>query len=116
MKLDLELLAPYSPYDIKVIVGKTIRDLIAMSLTGKYVIVSAYEGSRENQMVGIENIKLILKPLEDIDDEEDNTPEELIRCCWNYTQGLIAEHYDVFGLIPEGLAIDKNTLDDKIEK
>jgi hypothetical protein len=23
MKLDLELLAPYSPYDIKVIVGKT---------------------------------------------------------------------------------------------
>jgi hypothetical protein len=26
MKLDLELLAPYSPYDIKVIVGKTIRD------------------------------------------------------------------------------------------
>jgi len=130
MKLDLELLAPYLPYGLKFFIPhddyQEIQTLTGLSKEDG--IQTDYDKVDEQGTVGnlwsftgernyeFYRIKPILRPLEDLDDEEDNTPEELIRCCWNYTQGLIAKHYDVFGLIEKNLAIDKNTLDDKIEK
>lgn len=62
MELEIKHLAPYSPFKLKVLLGNNKRDLTAISLDSKFVFVTAYVGSREKQMAGIESIKPLLKP------------------------------------------------------
>ena len=72
MKLEIKHLAVYAPYNIKVLLGNTKMDLTAISLDSPFVFVTAYAGSREKQMAGIEDIKPILKPktfLHELQDE-----------------------------------------------
>ena len=84
----------------------------------KFSIKETREWSCELRTTDIDLIivkqwKPILRPLSDLDlpeDNEFNTPENLQGCTFGYVTGLISEHYDVFGLIEKGLAIDINTI------
>ena len=72
MKLEIKHLAPYAPFKLKVLLGSNKRDLTAISLDSPFVFVTAYVGSIEKQMAGIENIKPVLKPktfLHELQDE-----------------------------------------------
>ena len=111
MKLELKHLAPYLPYKLKV----------ADSIMMKPKVMNTGQGSSSN-WVGIKTVinyrdnnrffyKPILRPLYELDiDNETNTPSYIQGCTYSYVNYLLSEHYDIFGLIERGLAIDINTL------
>jgi len=141
MKLELKHLAPYLPYDIDIKLGHTIRDLTAVSLDSTFVFVTAQKGARERHMAGMESIKPILRPLSDFTEDDiskvriDTGEEEwcelyeeffdiwfdinyteriyglMLQCPYEIVQWFLKNHYDVFGLIENDLAIDKNTIE-----
>jgi len=132
-KLELKHLAPYLPYGLMIkesYIGKELK-MIGCENTKELRIrltdgLYAYEAN---------NMKPILRPLSDLTDEmiEDiyqrygrsetnaeswasslrflrkygGTRYELPLEFWNY---LFKHHFDLFGLIPSGLAVDINTL------
>ena len=110
MKLELKHLAPYLPYGIEI---KTIENL-----TYWLFYSNGIRRMKDNmQSISINKVinagltfKPVLKPLSNINDGENNTPESISKCCYSYVEKLISEHYDIFGLIENGLAIDKKTL------
>lgn len=139
--LTLEHLAPYLPYGIRANVGETERNITAVSLDSPFVFVSSWKGSREKEMVSIEDIKPILRPISDLTIEIEHNGERfspknridqytqvggdgklyllvdgaLWSCnplLWDYylVVKLISWHFDVFGLIDKGLAIDINSV------
>ncbi|WON94737.1 hypothetical protein [Sphingobacterium sp. UGAL515B_05] len=134
--LTLEHIAPYLPYGIRVKVGKTERNLTAVSLDSTFVFVSAWKGSREKEMVSIEEIKPILRPLSDLTKVIEHNGERfvpVVNLGWNsydhilksgtcinisyeYMVKLFKWHFDVFGLIEKGLAIDINSIEGKETK
>lgn len=81
-KLTLEHLAPYLPYGIRVTVGKTERNLTAISLDSPFVFVSAWKGSREKEMLSIEDIKPILRPVSDLTKEIEHNGKRFIPIEW----------------------------------
>ena len=113
--LELKHLAPYLPYGLKIMVDRDKANIaylstkrIAFCLVGGYGEVEKIQWKYAHK-----SIKPILRPLSDLDlpeDNEFNTPENLQGCTFGYVTGLISEHYDVFGLIEKGLAIDINTI------
>ena len=130
MKLETKHLAPYSPFKLKVLLGKNKRDLTAISLDSPFVFVTAFLGSRDKQMAGIENIKPVLKPktfLHELQDEIyirwGGGISKEAKGYWlkGFTDNLMytaypslkfdeiefmAEyHIDIFGLINQGLAV-----------
>lgn len=139
-KLTLEHLAPFLTYAIRVCIGKTERNLTAISLDSPFVFVSACKGSREKEMVSIEQIKPILRPLSDLTKEIEQNEKRFVpisailerfgdseslenallwlmdgsypysKFSYCIIELLISWHFDVFGLIEKGLAIDLNTL------
>jgi hypothetical protein len=138
MALELKHLAPYAPYGLKVYFGGKIRALTAISVDSKFVFFSAWIGSREKIMGRIENVQPILKPLSEFeyehiaqiqvylglgkwcdayDDYFDawfndaaNVSTLVLQCPYVIMQFFLEAHFDVFGLIPKGLAIDSKTL------
>lgn len=141
MKLERKHLIAYADYNLKVIVGNTERDLTAISLDSPFMFVTAWKGSREKQMVAIDNIKPILRPLDltkeievngekfvphtsienlfDIEDfdgflnylvkrEDDGNVYISLQKQYQIIQKLHEWHFDTFGLIDAGLAIDIN--------
>ena len=130
MKLELKHLAPYLPYDLICEVkdqGKTKH----AKLSGAYIDNSYTFFDTVESEHGYDSIKPILKPMTDIlkpinNDETNVTYASELKLYTNadkqyaitMTLGLSHEainelfkwHFDVFGLIPEGLAIDINTL------
>lgn len=129
MKLTIKELAPYAPYNLKVQLGVTERDLTAISCDSKYVFVTEYIGARKKQMAGIESIKPLLRPLSDLASEiehngerfvpmdevhlhhnfsvlkTDNLQSDPTRYPYTVVEFLISLHFDVFGLIERGLAL-----------
>jgi hypothetical protein len=151
MKIELKELAGYLPYGLKVILGSIVRNITAVSIDSPFVFVDAYEGSRDKQMAGVENIKPILHPLSDLLKEIEHNREKFTPIEWfeigddenasleydygnikltktlksiakhnchndiNYlpygvVQKFLEWHFDIFGWIEKGLAIDINTL------
>ena len=132
MKLELKHLAPYLPYDLMCEVkdqGKTKHE----KLSGAYIDNSyAFFDTVESEY-GYDSIKPILRPLSDLPTEKDcwNELQEhcydidenldyicdfdgnLLKTSLSYRAVLILTkyHFDVFGLIEEGLAISYNGLD-----
>ena len=110
-KLELKHLAPYLPYKLKV-----------MGEYGKYEEVIGYENNHllfEYGLGKIESLKPILRPLSDL------SKNEFISELGHFTKTfkfnldvteyqfiikMIKLHFDVFGLIEKGLAINKNTI------
>ena len=121
-KIELRHLAPYLPYDV------SIKD--TRSETG-----NVYKLHTQNIWSAVrfsDTQKLILRPLSDLYDLEEFThvyanesdcesieqwvnldPESRIGTNWSYVFwcNLFENHFDVFGLIDKGLAIDINSLD-----
>jgi hypothetical protein len=144
MKLELKHLAPYLPYELKILNGKEYD--IVNGIDNKTVI-SLFRGHLEN-FTTIENVKPILRPLSDLSkviniDGDSFIPIYLLKniryefesdlsfgfdpqsdgytchCSSQYLEfseyyeinsKLFEWHFDVFGLIETGLAIDINTL------
>ena len=108
MKLGLKHLAPYLPYKLKI---------------SKIHYLNTGEGIGSiNHMLTTKsnNYKPILRPLSDYAEDYANfwnysfrdfkwaiINKEVSVLCW---YDLLSKHYDVFGLIEKGLAIDINTL------
>lgn len=137
-KLTIEHLAPYAPYRPIVIVGKKVRDLTALCLDSEFVFVSAYKGSREKHMISMCHIMPVLRPMYDFDEYFSKIFDTDIEVKEFLNEGFIDEcgfadledmltyessrypvgvyvlalkhHFDVFGLIDKGLAVDINTV------
>lgn len=133
MKLELKHLAPYLPYGLKVN-NNEVNLLMVIDVRDYYKpkdLISL------DSVVGSTYLKPILRPLSDlwsnnaIEEDRDQLSEWDIeriqdalafipmglihksivdKLNYDSVEYLLSKHYDVFNLIPEGLAIDINTL------
>jgi hypothetical protein len=116
MKLELKHLAPYLPYRLKFVRGNSGYLEFVMDCAG-----SCYLYSENKLRYDYRDVRPILRPLSDLElDEFTNkifnieyiidkeTDADLGYYEWCF---LFSEHFDVFGLIEAGLAIDINTLE-----
>ena len=125
MKLKSEHVTPYLPYNLYFMryERKCIDDKVIP------VVYSTDEYPKETQLNEVtlngfdyKKNKLILNPLSKLTEEHalncrfDNGMEEFINAIESKSIGvifwndLLNNHWDVFGLIPNGLAVDKNTI------
>tara|TARA_R110000851_G_scaffold168032_1_gene313859 strand:- start:127 stop:573 length:447 start_codon:yes stop_codon:yes gene_type:complete len=129
MKLELKHLAPYLPYELKIYESSYFNNGIKtlglgqasrseVSIIG---VLHLQKGrSKVNKDYYNDRYKPILKPLSDLTEEYSNSCNyshkdfkwEIINknisvLVWD---SLLKNHFDVFGLIDAGLAIDINTL------
>lgn len=131
-KLTIEHLAPYLPYGLKYLIPKQIRD--------GFLSIDIEERIAEMTGLGVcvveqNQFKPILRPLSELpfhscfewfpysernivkglcnDYEEypDLYDFNKLELTYDTLQELFKNHFDVFGLIEKGLAIDINTLD-----
>ena len=121
MKLELKHLAPYLPYGLKIQNGKEFDIITGINLEN---VESTFRGGLLN-IVKIKDVYPILMPLSDLTKEI----EPLRKNYFTYTsegfmfkgknecytrlsdlEFLFKNHFDVFGLIEKGLAIDINTI------
>lgn len=108
--LKIEYLAPYLAYNIQGI-DKVGNYYYLYSVDNRMSSFDLWMNGNFHKFNGSDGIKPILRPLLELDEDgEINTPEYLQGCCYSYVQSLISQHYDVFGLIEKGLAVDINTL------
>jgi len=140
MKLEPKHLAPYLPYKLKLILKKDwhnenwndydVVEMMQITLSDKWFYIGANKD--KNTFVSSEQFqfKPILHPLSDLlKDEysfiyENETDYDTIKDCvymdhesfrmskfsFEFWEDLFRYHFDVFGLIDDGLAIDINTL------
>lgn len=116
MKLELKHITPYLPYKVKV---SSIHHLNARNGIGGIEHILTTKNN---------NFKLHLRPLSDLTKEylelnnKDSVGRWSLICKYEYKyildcvyynemQFLLEHHFDVFGLIEKGLAIDINTLE-----
>lgn len=121
MKLELKHLAPYLPYELKCKLKDQGKETIG-KLSGCYSDNSyAFFDTVESEH-GFEDIKPMLRPLSDLgieDAKAHNYPDEghlersLLSGHAPYKVWIefVKEHFDVFGLIEKGLAIDISTIE-----
>lgn len=131
MKLELKHLAPYLPYELGLY---DVSDETTNKLTVKSNLLKEYP--LDIVLDHIYLVKPILRPLKDLTNELIDQLKETHPNCpnffglfqpphgWEYHKKNISNsfveyaifnklcewHFDVFGLIEKGLAIDKNTL------
>jgi len=136
MKLELKHIAPYLPYRLNIITGIVRVNLTAVALDSTHVFTTTSLGSRERQMKQINEIKPILRPLSDLTKEIEHNglkfvPSIILKECYGHSvqiaeskylitpiqlesytlvSQLFEWHFDIFGLIEKGLAIDFNTI------
>ena len=120
MKLELKHLAPYLPYKLRI---KTKYGWDTMATLNEYEVNGDHEDSYsyEDHPDEVLEFKPILRPLSDLTDIEVEKLEygyinsiieklkskEIELIVYEY---LVKNHFDVFGLIEKGLAIDINTI------
>lgn len=127
MKLELKHIAPYQEHKVKLIDHMGNKCNISYLSTKRIAFIDI-NGIGEVQKLKWEyatgKIKLILRPLSDLDKhhpdifkefnidmlEDGIRCQDLNNCCYEFVQSLFERHYDVFGLIEQDLAIDINTL------
>jgi len=113
MKLELKHLAPYLPYGLK---GVNRNGTIFLLHTN-----TSSGGKLEKREISTflsEEFKPILHPLSDLEEFSPAIYNYLVKNCENYVvrlqqidyNVLIENHFDVFKLIENGLAIDINSL------
>ena len=117
MKLELKHLAPYLPYQLKYNNTKNNNTYTMRSISTEINMVDFGWGDA----MELNEVKPILRPLSDLELDEFNnkifnreyiidkeTDADLGYYEWCF---LFSEHFDVFGLIEAGLAININTLE-----
>lgn len=135
-QLTINEIAPYLSFDLQVMWGADKADLKGLI---RNAVVLSGEFWQESQKTDITNIKPLLYPLssltnKDIQDEimirwggglSDKAKEnwlkevtdEMMYTAFNslrydFVELMLEKHIDLFGLIPDKLAIDKTTLND----
>lgn len=124
MKLELKHLAPYLPYSLKVVMEDEKTNVAWMST--KHISVIKPNGIGEYKKIRWKyahlNIKPILMPLSNLtrqdaknyDYPDEGHLERSLLCghaSFDVWLEFVKEHFDVFGLIEKGLAIDINTIE-----
>lgn len=126
MKIKLKHLAPYYPYELDIMYDGQKWLLHALFNTCVGLINETNDDPLDGAVKAMyKSIKPILRPLSDLTKEQfpDGSENQNVRW-WeikievgvlnslNYDsiQELLKEHYDIFGLIDKGLAIDINKL------
>jgi len=120
MELELKHLSPYLPYNLKIMVNGTIYSINGMyksleSTRGWVIDLDVFVCSIDDK-----DLKPILIPLSDLTtefvsqnliDRVNKSSSKDIKVSLSYSSlvHLISMHFDVFGLIEQGLAIDINT-------
>ena len=132
MELEIKHLVGYLPYGLKVLYRQKTVEIVTLKNTNR---CQFYNCDDEMQGVGLEFIMPILRPLSDIKeyfepifetDKEVNeylsyeatspfSVEEILNYKFEYLpygtcQVLLKHHFDLFGLIEKGLAIDVNSV------
>ena len=124
-KLELKHLAPYLPYGLKILYQGDVCELEGLSIDLSISVLTD-EGDEYST---IKYIKPILKPLSDLTKEIEHNGEKFVPTkvlsVWdlegitindikhipvNLYELLLEWHFDVFGLIEKGLAINKNEI------
>jgi hypothetical protein len=120
MKLKLEDLAPYLPYGLKYLDKDTNELTVMRSISTEINLIDMGWGNAHE----LKEFKPILRPLSDLTKQDNlvfnveiysglinniQNQETTQWGVWEY-ELLLKNHYDVFGLIEKGLAIDINTL------
>lgn len=104
MRLELKHLAPYLPYQLEVINNVNRKSELTLDNFNYYID---------------KGVKPILRPLSDLKDFSraiwkygmlENEEQPTLKLSYNEISVLFENHFDVFGLIPNNLAIDINTL------
>jgi len=126
-KLTIEHLAPYLPYELKIILDEDLKELDKYK-PYQFILMGLGEDSAiiNNDSYWLNEVKPILHPLSDLTKEiSEGKPKyfpmsitmeyiksnkDLLDLPYNEVNYLIRNHFDVFGLIKEGLAIDINTI------
>lgn len=116
MKLEIKHIAPYLEHGLRCKIVNGDKELIG-TLNGLYADGSCVFADIVESEHGFESIKPLLKPLSELSDEEieDIERREGIDCVniigfrtetleYRTFQDLVSKHYDIFGLIDNGLA------------
>jgi len=138
MKLTIEHLAPYLPYGIKVLRPDS-RTILKVEGIASQLLIFSEENEPDWTFGIIQGNKLILRPLSDLTKEIDHNGARFVPSQYwsdapwdmlNMTLGTLYQylrdpgfflpymawqklfewHFDAFGLIEQGLAIDINTI------
>ena len=117
MKLELKHLAPYLPYSLKCLnqhlpdTELVVEELIGVSNHITWSgIFNARHGSNHTPICGV---KPILRPLSDLNYKPFRNYDYLVNqklYSMQEYEFIFSNHFDVFGLIDKGLAIDINTI------
>lgn len=137
MKLELKHLAPYLPYGLKVIKVNRDNEIIILNQLKHFPATGNNAFYINDVYVHQGNYKPILRPLSDLTKEIEHDGEKFVPREWfessncpdeheqflaclsdpsipnhymsyRITQKFFEWHFDVFGLIPAGLAIEKS--------
>lgn len=134
-KLELKDLAPYLPYGLKIRSSEGMTEILGYEWVNGKIIYQLDTDDDSGDFAFDDPIKPILRPLSDLTKEIEIDGEKLVPMKWfseseYYKRGLNQSisnwqhlknhyftynllfkwHFDVFGLIEKGLAIDINTL------
>lgn len=128
--LTIKELSPYLPYGLKGVETQkgSIKELLSIDLVSGLRVGDL----KEDYMIPIIRFKPLLRPLSDLLQEYDlqngyegwesewiehiwdfaGKVEEanILACPYELMQDLLSKHFDIFQLIPKGLAIDLNTI------
>lgn len=91
------------------------------------LVDNPHHSEEEPESANTDDVKLCLRPLSDMTEEEKNQFERMVEDAQDFnkpeawtdnfvceiaehTRYLLSKHFDLFGLIESGLAIDKTTL------
>jgi hypothetical protein len=137
-QLEIKNLAPYLPYGLRIKWNKNIYEMISLRSNERCQLVDKF--SDEVYGVKLLHIKTILRPISELDNlikkefekydrvkecdmeiinlfcyENTNTDEPLVdldlnKLPYECIEYMFRNHYDFFGLVSVGLAIDINTL------
>jgi hypothetical protein len=136
-KLELKHLAPYLPYGLKILRDGKVMALSALDkpyktnddyfVRGETKVVNGTYRQTTSFRVGkndTDKFKPVLRPMSDLNIDDgawasyaEEIPVAIEMDCvledlpYYIIEQMIANHYDVFGLIDKGLAIDINTLE-----
>jgi len=121
MNLELKHLAPYLPYELKIMQYRDDLKLsfesILISLSNDTLGVTSPRFPF-NEKIQYHEAKLILRPLSDLDDSQLKSfnfvsfakAGDIDFVSYDFMKYAFENHFDVFGLIDKGLAIDINAI------
>jgi len=126
MKIELKHLTPYLPYGLKALAQGEDKKVFDIQGITDLTDVDLHEKDRTvNEQFDIEDVFPILRPLIDLTKEEIDSfsvyprmalrknlysKEILTRLSYYEYEFLIKNHFDIFNIIENNLAIDINTL------